>query len=447
MTEPKLSVAILSAETIYFVLYGNYRIGNSQLRFVGKCRAECNGKIITISCGDKTLTFENEVTIKSVDLKSDSFIIHDVIIGKDFHWQRKENQRFTDSLKFIIEKKLLVAVNILSAEDYLVSVISSEMSSKSSLEFLKAHAIISRSWLITQIENRKNKTSRHHHESTNYQNENEIIKWYDREDHLRYDVCADDHCQRYQGITKILTDTARRAIEETRGLVLFYGNKTCNARYSKCCGGITESYENVWEPVPRDYLKSTYDFRFEPDDYNTDLKNDSAAEKWIRGKPKVFCNIANKKLLSNILLNYDQTTTDFFRWKVEYTQDELQNIIEEKSGQEFGDIIDLIPVERGFSGRMIKLKILGSNKSMIIGKELEIRRVLSKSHLYSSAFIVEKMKTTKEIPQKFILLGAGWGHGVGLCQIGAAVMSYFGYSFDEILTHYFNGATIKKVYQ
>jgi len=318
------------------------------------------------------------------------------------------------------------------------------MSATSSIELLKAHAIISRSWLLAQMEKRKKISNQKY--TSEIINEKEIIKWYDREDHVLYDVCADDHCQRYQGVTKLFAHNAEDAVQETKGSVLMYNNNICDARFSKSCGGISESFENVWENVEHPYLQSIIDYKFEPDEYETDLRKEDAAVKWITSSPPAFCNTADEKILEQVLNNYDRKTKDFYRWKIEYTQKELSKLIKEKSDIDFGEIVDLIPIERGYSGRLIKLKIIGTNKTLTIGKELEIRKVLSTSHLYSSAFVIEKEDIINNIPQKFILIGAGWGHGVGLCQIGAAVMGEMGYRFDEILLHYFKNAQIKKIY-
>jgi SpoIID/LytB domain protein len=338
----------------------------------------------------------------------------------------------------------VVAINHIPLERYLTSVISSEMSAKSSIELLKAQAVIARSWVLAQIERaEKLKEEKEIHE-TSLEFKDELIKWYDREDHNLFDVCADDHCQRFQGVTKIISDASFNAIDQTRGIVLLSGNKVCDTRYSKCCGGITESFENVWEPVIHPYLTSVVDYKFEPENFNLNFSDEANSEKWIRGKPASFCNTTDRKILSHILVDYDRETKDFFRWKVEHTQNELVELIKQKSGIDFGNIIDLIPVERGDSARIIKLKIIGTNKTLTVGKELEIRRLLSKTHLYSSAFIVKKVG--KDIPEKFILSGAGWGHGVGMCQIGAAVMAEMGYNFDEILLHYFKNSELKKIY-
>jgi SpoIID/LytB domain protein len=366
------------------------------------------------------------------------------VIGKNFHWEKKEDQRFRGTLQFIIEKENITAVNIIPLEEYLISVISSEMSPNSSLELLKAHAIVSRGWLLAQLETKKEKKRQ---KSLNeIINENEIIRWYDQEDHENYFFCADDHCQRYQGVTKIVNENAFNAIDRTKGMALTYDNKICDTRYSKCCGGMTESFENVWEPVKHNYLSPLVDYKFELDGLDYDLTKNKYAEKWINSNPHAYCNTTDQKILSQILVDFDRPTDNFFRWHVEYDQNKLTEIIYSKSGLDFGNIIDLIPIERGYSARIHKLKIVGTKQSKIIGKELEIRKTLSTSHLYSSAFYVVSLQIENNIPQKFILKGAGWGHGVGLCQIGAAVMGEKGYGFDEILSHYFKGAKIQKLY-
>jgi len=272
------------------------------------------------------------------------------------------------------------------------------------------------------------------------------MRWYDREDHVNYDLCADDHCQRYQGVSKIINDNALNAIETTRGLVLQYDNQICDTRYSKCCGGMTESFESVWENIRHHYLSPVIDYKFELDGVDYDLTDNKLAEQWIKSNPNAYCNTTDQRILSQILVDFDRPTDNFFRWKLEYNQEELSKIIKEKSGIDFGQIIDIIPILRGYSGRIIKLKIVGQKKELIIGKELEIRKTLSLSHLYSSAFYVEKKNIVNGIPKNFTLHGAGWGHGVGLCQIGAAVMGEKGYGFDEILVHYFKGAVIQKIY-
>ena len=323
------------------------------------------------------------------------------------------------------------------------------MSATASLELLKAHAVISRSWLLNKlrIENEKLKNTMPSNSAANSQFSilnSQFIKWYDHEAHKNFDVCADDHCQRYQGITRASTEIVKEAIHATRGQVLTYNGQICDARFSKCCGGAFEEFQYCWEDVKHPYLVKQRDSKTTA--FLPDLRMETEAEKWIRSSPEAFCNTTENKILSQVLNNYDQETTDFYRWKVEYTQEELAKLIFQRSGIDYGQVIDLIPIERGTSARISKLKIIGTKKTLIIGKELEIRRTLSPSHLYSSAFVVDKTEVKNGIPGKFILTGAGWGHGVGLCQIGAAVMGEQGYAYDEILLHYYIGAAIEKLY-
>ena len=440
MTEPDVSIGIMTEKDIRFELYGEFTVEKVERKFSGRFKAQTENDKITIYHEKKAILSLEEITFSPFEFETESFLLKDVVIGKNFHWERKENQRFRGKLKFIIENKLLTAVNILTLEEYLTSVISSEMSANSSLELLKAHSIVSRGWLLAQL-HKKNKRA-----VSEVVTEDEIIRWYDREDHTLYDFCADDHCQRYQGVTKIVNDNALNAINATTGLALVFNNVVCDTRYSKCCGGVTEAFENVWEPEEHPYMNPIVDYKFSFDDSHFDLRNEKHSENWIRTNPQAFCNTTDERILSSVLVNFDFSTKDFFRWKVEYTQQEISELIKNRSGIDYGDIIDLVPVERGSSGRIIKLKIHGTKKILTIGKELEIRKTLSKSHLYSSAFVVHKEQIENNIPQKFILLGSGWGHGVGLCQIGAAVMGELGYSFDEILTHYFKNATIQKIY-
>lgn len=392
------------------------------------------------------MTDEEELLFEPVRYHEASFELNDVTIGIKFHWERKEDQVFKGSLKIIIENEKLTVINILPLEDYLVSVISSEMSATSSSELLKAHAITSRSWLLAQtIKSNDLQNSGKSYQAISDTPE-EYIRWYDREDHLNFDVCGDDHCQRYQGITRQSTKLVEQAVEETRGMLLMDGENVCDARFSKSCGGISETFENVWEPEIHSYLQAIIDNPDTPEGFDTDLTNEAAAEKWIRNAPPAFCNTTDREVLSQVLNDYDQETKDFYRWSLTYQQADLAELIARKSGKDFGAILDLIPIERGKSGRLKKIKIVGSNLTLTIGKELEIRKTLSESHLYSSAFVVDKLNITDGIPGEFVLTGAGWGHGVGLCQIGAAMMGAKGYKYDEILLHYFKGATISKEY-
>jgi SpoIID/LytB domain protein len=441
---PEIQVGIFSGEEISFTLNTFFKPGNEHDPIEGRWKAKTSSNKIILQKDDTELVSEDRLILVPIDSGIASFTLHDVTIGVDFHWQRKEDQIFKGKLRLIIENGKVFAVNVLSIEDYLTSVISSEMSATSSSELLKAHAVISRSWLLAQIEksNSLNKTATKH--NANIRTDDEIIRWYDREDHKNFDVCADDHCQRYQGITRSSTPVVEQVIKETFGEVLAYNGEICDTRYYKCCGGITELFENVWEPVNHPYLRKVIDNPSHPEGYDLALEREENSEKWIMGKPESFCNTTDKTILSQVLNDYDQETKDFYRWNVSYTQKELSDLVRTRTGIDFGTITELIPLERGVSGRILRLKIKGSEKTMVIGKELEIRKALSKSHLYSSCFIVEKLVGNKET--KFILHGAGWGHGVGLCQIGAAVMGSRGYSYREILAHYFREAVLEKRY-
>lgn len=373
---------------------------------------------------------------------SDSFTVRDVTIGVDFHWQRRENQTFRGNCIVILDERgLPLLINEIDVEDYLRSVISSEMSATASLPLLKAHAVISRSWLLAQIQSHGSCQS----EADNIaaDNERELIRWYDHSSHRLFDVCADDHCQRYQGITRQTTPTVDQAVNETAGEVLMYGGELCDARFSKCCGGVFEEFENCWQPVHYNYLTARRDSR-NPTDF-PDLRKHEAAACWIESEPDAFCNTRDPKILSQVLNGYDQETADFYRWRVKYSQEELSELIRRRSGMDYGHILALEPLERGTSGRIVRLRIVGTRRTRIIGKELEIRRTLSPSHLYSSAFTVHPMEAEVDgVPAGFELRGAGWGHGAGLCQIGAAVMGALGYDYKQILAHYFPGTQILK---
>ncbi len=444
--EPLISVGILTDKKIRFELYGEYSSYGFKRIFSGRFEAELIEDRIICKSEDEKIEITNEIIFEPQEPDNESFLIRDVVIGVKFHWERKEKQRFTHSLKLIKDNGKITAINIVPIEKYLMSVISSEMSAKCSMQMLKATAVVSRSWLLAQIEKSKSIKSEHTNYKSEYQSEDELIKWYDREDHKLFDVCADDHCQRYQGVTKMTSEAARKAVEQTAGVVLIEDDNILDARFSKACGGISESFENVWEPVIHKSLTAVFDYKFIADDFDNNFAKEENAVKWIKGNPPAFCNTNDPKILNQILLDYDQETKDFYRWKVNFTQEQISDLIKRKSGIDFGLIKDLIPIERGFSSRIIKLKIVGTKKTLTIGKELEIRRTFSETHLYSSAFFVEKSGEFDGVPEKFILRGAGWGHGVGLCQIGAAVMAEQGYQFDEIVTHYFKNAKLKKIY-
>ena len=456
MTEPQIAVGILSEKEIRFSFPDEF-ISSDGMAISGIQQAVYQkGKIHWQEKVYDELSFTPQQNTASF------FELQDVTIGINFHWERKEVQRFKGKLKIIVEDDKLTAINIISIEDYLTSVISSEMSATASLELLKAHAVISRSWLLNKLrienEKLKNKMQPDNADSAAISQfstlNSQFIKWYDHEAHKNFDVCADDHCQRYQGITRASTPQAVEAVSATRGEALIYEGKICDARFSKCCGGAFEEFQNCWENVRHPYLIGQRDSRTE--NLLPDLSIEAEADKWIRTSPVAFCNTQDEKILSQVLNNYDQETADFYRWKVSYSQQELSELIHKRSGIDFGKIIDLIPIERGTSGRLVRLKIVGTLRTLTIGKELEIRRTLSTSHLYSSAFVVDKeykeeYRECKEeelkIPSRFILTGAGWGHGVGLCQIGAAVMGEQGYKYEEILSHYYPGSTIERQYK
>ncbi len=446
MQEPVITVGILSGKEIGFSFPKEF-ISSDGIAICGIQQAVYQkGKICWQEKEYDELSFTPQQDTSSF------FELQDVTIGINFHWERKEVQRFKGELKIIVEDDRLTAINIIPIEDYLTSVISSEMSATASLELLKAHAVISRSWLLNKLKvaNGKLKVIMHPDNTANFEFStlpSQLIKWYDHEAHKNFDVCADDHCQRYQGITRASTPQAIEAVFATRGEVLMYEEEICDARFSKCCGGAFEEFQNCWENVKHPYLIGQRDSKTET--RLPDLTKEAEADKWIRTSPAAFCNTHNKQVLSQVLNNYDQETTDFYRWRVCYSQQELSELIHKRSGIEFGKIIDLIPVERGTSGRLVRLKIVGTLRTLIIGKELEIRRTLSSSHLYSSAFVVDKeyKEDEKEIPSRFILTGSGWGHGVGLCQIGAAVMGEQGYKYKEILSHYYPGSAIEQQYK
>lgn len=442
--QPKINVGILAQKELKFSLSGNFLDKNNLRLEKGNYSAfSANNQITIISeSGEK---FTNESFEIIPENEEFFFELMEVTIGVDFHWEQKENQQFQGSLKLISESGAVRAINCIGLEDYLKSVISSEMSATSSMELLKAHAVISRSWLLAQIEKSKSLESGGGLYKTSNETEDEIERWYDREDHATFDVCADDHCQRYQGITKIHSKNALQAVEETFGEVLASDEKICDARFSKCCGGLSENFENVWEPTRHKYLTKVVDSE-SGDTTCVDLRMEEEADLWIRNNPHAFCNTSDKKILSQVLPDFDQTTTDFYRWKVEYLQNEIAALIKNRSGFDFGEIVKLEAVKRGHSSRIIKLKIIGTKKTLKVGKELEIRKWLSKSHLYSSAFVADHLDLKNGIPQKIVLTGAGWGHGVGLCQIGAAVMGEKGYAYHEILNHYFRGAELRRLY-
>ena len=438
--QPDVTVGIVSAQKIHFSLNKPYLAKGEKV--LGEQVVEFSeGGVLWNGNQYSQLTFHPQ----SADA---SFSLSDVTIGVNFHWERKETQTFLGTLRFVVESDKIVAINELPVEKYLESVISSEMSATSSLELLKAHAVISRSWLLAQMKKRREVAESGNNFFSFTKKEDTLIRWYDREDHTLFDVCADDHCQRYQGITKETSPHVAEAIRQTKGQILMDGEEICDARFSKCCGGITEEFQYCWEDTPKTYLTAVRDIALGVEHTLPNLTNEEEAEKWIRFNPPAFCNTQDKKILSEVLNDYDQETVNFYRWKETLSQEKLQQLIADKLKMDLGAILDMKAVERGKSGRISKLQIIGTEKTFTIGKELEIRRTLSDSHLLSSAFVVDKYdKDEQGVPQRFELIGAGWGHGVGLCQIGAAVMGEQGYHYDAILLHYYQGAEIKKLYK
>ena len=445
--QPNVNVGIVSGQKIHFSLNKPY-LAKGEMVTGEQEVAFSEGGILWNGNQYSSLTFHPQ----SADA---SFSLSDVTIGVNFHWERKETQTFLGTLHFVVESDKICAINELPVERYLESVISSEMSATSSLELLKAHAVISRSWLLAQMKKRREVAESGNNFFSFVKKDDRLIRWYDREDHTIFDVCADDHCQRYQGITKETSPHVAEAIRQTKGQILMDGDDICDARFSKCCGGVTEEFQYCWEDTPKNYLSSVRDIIQGVKSAGTaapaplpSLQDEAAADAWIRSNPPAFCNTTDKKILSQVLNDYDQETADFYRWKVTLTQEKLKQLLDEKLKMKFGDILDLQAEERGKSGRISKLRIVGTEKTFVIGKELEIRRALSDTHLYSSAFVVDRCDIDeKGVPQRFDIIGAGWGHGVGLCQIGAAVMGEEGFDYDAILLHYYQGAEIKKVYK
>jgi SpoIID/LytB domain protein len=443
--EPVLAVGLMTipAGRVRFTLHGDFVTANN---------ITLHGGSYQTSVADKRIQFDNgsfyEAEVTLTPTANASFTVHDVVIGIGFHWEREEDQLFYGALQLKLDTHgNLLVINLLPLENYITSVISSEMAATSNLQLLQAHAIISRSWLLAQI--KPWRVERQTDLSigkvfTNDDGEQELIRWYAKEAHTEFDVCADDHCQRYQGLTKATEPRVFETIQSTRGNVLTFAETICDARFSKCCGGMVEDYTAAWDNTKLDYLTVLYDGETFPAEFKLPLTDEANARQWILGAPPAFCNTQDKAILTRILPGFDQETTDFYRWRVTLAQDELQALLLKKLGVDFGAILRLEPVARAASGRLVKLRIVGEKTSLIIGKELEIRRAFSPSHLYSSAFMIAA--EAAPIPASFTLHGAGWGHGVGLCQIGAALMAERGSGYEQILTHYYPGASLHLLY-
>jgi len=440
--EPEINVGIMEGvRKLTGRFNGLFRLDGGQT-FAGPFSIEAaEGRVVLTDDVGKRIERQKQLSFQPAE--GATFTLTDVTIGVQFHWERKQDQTFQGELLLDGTGETLTVINRLHLEAYLTSVISSEMSAEAPLALLKAHAITSRSWLMAMLARRGKPAGRGIAQQQTSKEVNEIIRWYDREDHARFDVCADDHCQRYQGITKIISDQVALAVQATRGIFLVHHHAICDARFHKCCGGRTETFENTWEAIPVPYLSSMVD----ADVFHNPVDTEAAAEEWVLSRPDAYCGTTDGALLQRILPDFDRETPDFFRWQVRYRREELEIIIREKSGIDFGLLQNLVPLERGASGRICRLRIEGSRRTFIVGKELEIRRWLSRSHLYSSAFCVSVERDASGLPVCFILNGAGWGHGVGLCQIGAAVMASKGYEAEDILRHYFSGAELRKLYE
>ncbi len=441
--EPALRIGLIAgAREVRFALAGRFVTGDGEPASEGDHTASAENGAVMLD----GVTGSPAITLSPADFDSCRFTVHGVKIGIDFHWEREESQQFQGALKLVADGDALTLINELPLESYLISVISSEMSASCPAELLRAHAVVSRSWLLAQLKRAASNSTQPSVRTEG--SKDELIRWYGRENHLGFDVCADDHCQRYQGIGKAFSQAAFDAVRDTRGRVLIYDDEICDARYSKSCGGMTEVYRAAWEDKDVPYLTSVYDVPgSEPSGYRMPLSTEANAEAWITSSPPAYCGVVTPELLARIVPAFDQETPDFYRWRVDYSQEELSEILRSRLGVEFGRVRALEPLERGESGRIIRLRIAGDKRTLVIGKELEIRRALSRSHLYSSAFVVRAAKGhLSDYPARFTLIGAGWGHGVGLCQLGAAVMADRGHSHGEILSHYFKGAKIVDLY-
>lgn len=435
--EPEIKIALLqNYKEAHIFFNGNFLLPDGKV-LEGRFYVRADRGMVCLSDASGVKVLEGKDILLAPEGRA-YFTVSDVKIGIDFHWQRFQEQSFRGKLFLqMCSDTSFHLINEILLEDYLESVISSEMSASAPPEFLKAQAVVARSWLLSMLE--KKKTARH---LQGTKKEDEITVWQDVNDHDGFDVCADDHCQRYQGITRIISENVREAINETSGMFLTCEGEICDARYYKSCGGQTEIFSTAWENESPAYLASVSD----NDTQHPSVRSEEDAHQWLKGRPAAYCDTRDKKLLSDILPAFDQETPDFYRWRVYYSRKELEDIIRRKSGFNFGTLKNIEPVGRGPSGRIFRLKIEGSEKTMVVGKELEIRRWLSPSHLLSSAFIVTVERNVDGEISQFILSGGGWGHGVGLCQIGAAVMASKGFKAEEILAHYFTGSIITKLY-
>lgn len=439
-----ISVGVVTdVESVAFILEQSFRATTGGEVLPGPVTAEAANNGVRLTRNGAVLAAGHEIELTPLDASRASFLVRNVRIGIGFHWERYEPQCFSGRIRLKASRGGLNLINVLGIEDYLTCVISSEMSATSDPQLLQAHAITSRSWLLAQLKPWRVELG---DEPVVPGDTEERIRWYDRENHADFDVCADDHCQRYQGLTKASTSAVREAIQKTFGQVLLHEGRICDARYSKSCGGMTEDYRAAWQNVEIPYLCATVCGQSWPQGYARPLTLEANAKAWIEASPVAYCNTADIGVLSKILPDFDQETVDFFRWKRRLYQDELRDLLARKIGLDVGNVLRIEAVERGRSSRIIRLKISGDRDSVVIGKELEIRKALSMSHLLSSAFVVDAGPLSNGVPDYFMMSGAGWGHGVGLCQIGAAAMAEQGIGASKILQQYFLGADIQALY-
>lgn len=437
-TEPQILVALAQRTTeIALTLEGVYRLPDGR-GITGALLARPDGEAIVLADSANRLVFRNRDIVLAPDDPAESFFtLSNVAIGIDFHWQRTQRESFRGRAVLSTDAGATVSIlNRIGLEDYLASVISSEMSAEAPLEFLKAQAVAARSWLCAMLDKKRQPRP------PQLRTDGEISIWQDVNDHEGFDVCADDHCQRYQGITKIISDNVARAIAGTRGVFVVHSDEICDARYYKCCGGRTDVFATAWEDEDPAYLQSVRD----SDVFEPPVTSEDDAALWLGRIPCAYCNTNDAELLGRILPAFDLETLHFYRWRVAYEKQDLPDLLRQKSGIDFGEIEHIIPLKRGPSGRISKLQIVGTKRTVTIGKELEIRRWLSPTHLLSSAFVVASEHDLNGHLRRFILHGGGWGHGVGLCQIGAAVMAEKGFASKDILAHYFPGAELRKLY-
>lgn len=436
--EPKIKVALLqNSPEARLKLTGPFFLPDGRAVSGEHTVSAAGGQILLRDSGKREIIRQKEIFLSPDASTGAYFTVLNITIGIDFHWQRVQEQSFHGAL-FLSghSESTFNLINMIPLEEYLASVISSEMSADAPLEFLKAQAITARSWLVAMLAKKESVRT------LPRQKEDEMLTWQDVNDHQGFDVCADDHCQRYQGITKIISENVALAILSTSGTFLTSQGQICDARYYKCCGGQTDIFSSAWEDQSPPYLQSITD----DDHMHSPISSETEAADWLFDLPPAYCNTTDKALLRKILPTFDQETLNFYRWQVTYTRRELEDILKKKSGIDFGNLQHIIPLDRGPSGRIYKLKIIGTKRTVVVGKELEIRRWLSDSHLLSSAFVVIAEHETYGSVRRFIFHGGGWGHGVGLCQIGAAVMAAKGFKAEDILAHYFTGANLRKLY-